>query len=1245
MDSIEKPAESTPDQITDSVRIVGIGASAGGLEALQSFIKSLPSHLEVAVVIAQHLDPHRDTLLTSLLARCTSLKVSEIIDNQPIQANHIYITPPNKHISINGQTFQLTTTTQVPSPKPSVDVFFHSLATSEKDRAIGIILSGTGSDGAHGVRAIKSEEGFVMVQEEITAKYNGMPRAAINTGCVDMILPPERMWSELSFFLSKDRKRSDNVSDTIPSHLEQVFALLHQRTNHDFSEYREATLMRRIERRCLATKQGTLEKYLSYLELNPQELDQLFNEILISVTSFFRDNEAFDALSQVMQEILDKKTPGDDIRIWVPGCATGEEAYSIAILLSKILEKRIYQFNIQIFATDLDETCISTARKGSYSVTSVNDVEQPVLDSYFSKNNSILQLHKFIRDMVVFTKHDLIKDPPFLKLDLVSCRNLLIYMKPELQQPVFAMFHYSLQTQGYLFLGKSEAIGQAADLFTTIDSSNKIYKRRPGSTSPTIKVRFPNRYIPTIKRKASPKKSYSVAETIQSELIKRYAPLAVLVTEEGEILHYQGNFTGYFEHDSGQIETNLLRLLCKELRIEIQTLLRRSIKTEAECYSPSVKLVVNGKPMMMVISVVPMLIHEEQTGNFLVCLEEKEVFSKEPTFTQEATPGENARIIELEQELTATREHLQTVMEELQTYNEELQSTNEELQSTNEELQSTNEELETSSEELQSTNEELITVNEELNALSTELSRANLDLINMQNSIGFPLIVLDQDFRIIRFTSSAVKIFDLSPGHEGQVLTSIPSHYPFPEMRTWLKQVLAHNEPLEQQVKLSDAIYRLHILPYFSEKNEVTGLLLLFLDETEILAVQEALAIRNQELQEAKSFAESANQAKSHFLSTISHEIRTPLNIVLGMSQILYEELEGEDQQRIELINQSGNALLDLLSNVIDLSKLEEGKLELEEQAFALPAFLDRLLGLYQPAVDKKQCVLKHSIEADVPLYLRGDMLRLQQILSNLVSNAIKFTDRGSITISVKKVGPLQDLRQPIMFSVTDKGIGVPLEQQERIFTPFSQGGSPNSRRYGGSGLGLTICRTFVELMGGELKLTSKENEGSHFFFTIPLVVADPMDVANAVEKDLLEDLNAVQGIRVLVAEDDEDNKTVIVKFLEKLHAEVSVASDGEEAWQLFQKNSYDLVLMDMQMPRMDGYTAVSEMRAWERQHEKSMTPIIALTAYATLEELRPCLDAGCDTYLIKPFKKNTFLNIIANLLGKYRLYSLLPQS
>jgi two-component system CheB/CheR fusion protein len=814
--------------------IVGIGASAGGLEALSLLLPSLPKNLGLSYVVVQHLSPTYRSMMSQLLGRETTMPVRDIEDSMSPEPNTVYITPPNRNLTLLDGHFRLVEPAKESLPKPSVNRFFASLAEEIGESTIGIILSGTGSDGAAGIHAIKAAGGFTFSQDPETAKYSGMPQSAIDTGSVDWILPPENMGAEISLIvLNRGLIPVATQAASAPATLKTLLGKVRSRTKVDFSQYKEPTLWRRIERRMAANHVSTLHDYLQVVDQTPVELDKLCKDILISVTAFFRDTDAFVRLDKVVADILASKQPGDDIRVWVAGCATGEEAYSLAILFSERLGAAFDQYRLQIFATDIDLDAMSLARRGVFAASSLAHMDRGRLRANFTPHGDRYEINKNLRDVVIFARQDLVQDPPFLRLDLVSCRNVLIYFQSELQARLLSVFHCALNPGAYLFLGKSEGIFQQEALFGVVDKDGRLYRRHGVSARlPLLRseMQIPAAGLNQHQRPSKPTTPLGFENILLEAAGRHFIPTSLLINGKFEIRHIHGDASRLLNVSPGRPAFDLISLIRRELRTEVQVLMRQAQVKQAVAHGRPRHIKALDPTRGVRLSVHPV----SSTGGealFMVCIE----WILPPAGKNSVEDNGNVTDKELEDELAATREHLQTLVEELETSNEEMQALNEEIQASNEEMQASNEELEASNEELQSTNEELATVNEELQIKTAETQELNVELECIQNSVDYPLLVLDRNACLQRFNSAAARLFKLGAAQVGRHLRDLPLPPDMPDLVADSQQVIDTQNALDRQiVNANRRHYSLHIAPLLRDPQRTAGVILLFADNTSL---------------------------------------------------------------------------------------------------------------------------------------------------------------------------------------------------------------------------------------------------------------------------------------------------------------------------------------------------------------------------------------------------------------------------
>jgi two-component system CheB/CheR fusion protein len=829
--------------------IVGIGASAGGLEALEIFLANMPPAPEIAFVVIQHLSPKHKSIMASLLRKYTPMRVLEIEDGMQIQPSCVYLNPPDKDVATISRHLYLTEPPQTHGINLPIDSFFRSLSEDLSEKAICIILSGTATDGTLGLKAVKSEGGLAMVQDPDTAKYNGMPNSAIATGLVDFILPLQKIPGELIKYVQHsyiDRpERIETAEQQFKNYVQKMLGLIRTRTGHDFTKYKQTTIRRRIERRMAVHQLDSLKNYMAYLEKTPAEVDILFKDLLIGVTNFFRDTQVFDVLKEKVIPGLVKSQENDaPLRVWVAGCATGEEAYSLAILFAETFSKLKKQVGVQIFASDIDTTAIEFARAALYPDSIAADVSPERINRFFVKEDNAYRVRKQIRDMIVFAPQNLIKDPPFSRLHLASCRNLLIYMEPALQKKIVPLFHYTLVPNGFLILGTSESIGGFSHLFSAVDTKWKIFKRKPYiddrianyPRTPFYNIlpqpaSIDERRVPTVAD------IHNRAERI---VLENYAPPCVLINDRFEILDFIGDTDRYLKTPTGKSNFNILKMARKGLRYKLNTALHQALKQKKTIVSKGLGVQHNNKLRTVDLVVRPIMERGFSQGFMLVMFEGRT--SQEPVQKNIKAEGitTDPYVLSLEQELLSTREYLQTTNEELETSNEELKSTNEEPQSVNEELQSTNEELETSKEELQSTNEELITVNAELLKKVDELSEVNNDINNLLASTEIGTVFLDINLCIKRFTPAAVEIFNLIHTDIGRPISDITSKIQIDDLYNRSREVLQTSARQDAEVQDRNGLwYSMRLMPYRTLENVIEGVVINFVDISKIKEINQ----------------------------------------------------------------------------------------------------------------------------------------------------------------------------------------------------------------------------------------------------------------------------------------------------------------------------------------------------------------------------------------------------------------------
>lgn len=833
--------------------VVGLGASAGGLDAFERFFTHTAIDTNMAYVLIQHLDAEHVSILPELIARFTRMPVLQVTNNLPVVPNHVYVIPANCNIALQQGKLILSQLEAKRGDRLPIDFFFHSLASDQGERAIGIVLSGTGSDGSQGIEAIRSAGGIVIAQSPESAAYDGMPRSAIATGMVDSTLPPEAMPAELLRYTQTHEPFStllfnqDRIEFIDP--LKKIFSLLYGLTRQDFSFYKQSTILRQIERRMKVNFLNNLNQYVLYLQEKPEELQLLFSDLLIGVTRFFRDPEAFESLSKRAILPIINKNPGNEIpiRVWVPACSTGEEAYSIAISFQEQLEAMGVRRKVQIYATDIDPQAINQARAGVYRSQIQFDLSEERLQRFFTLDGSMYQVKKSIRDMVVFAVQNLIMDPPFSRLDLISCRNLLIYLEPETQRRIFPLFHYALNLDGFLFLGNSETVGGFGDFFRTLDRQHKIYckKETAQAVIGEVKFRVPpgNHTVPSLLSIEKEENQLSLQKWTENALLNFFLPACVVTDEKFNVLYVQGHTSDYLESPTGEMTNNVVKMAREGLRVKLSASLRKAMSQMTQVQISPLRYTINQIDHAIRLTVKPFFGAVGGQTLVLIVFEDLRQESKNKTVLPSASsaPNKDIRIAELEQDLQLKEDYILSTINDLETANQDIKLVNQDLMSANEELQSTNEELETSKEELQSINEELSTVNTELQRKNEELSTTVNDLNNFLTSTEIATIFLDLDLQIRRYTPTIISIFNLLPGDIGRPIQHFVSNLAYDKMIADCQEVLEtlYSQAVEVQTH-QGAWYLMTIKPYRTVEHMIDGLVITFFDITEQKKSEEA---------------------------------------------------------------------------------------------------------------------------------------------------------------------------------------------------------------------------------------------------------------------------------------------------------------------------------------------------------------------------------------------------------------------
>ncbi|MGQ0644037.1 MAG: chemotaxis protein CheB [Elusimicrobiota bacterium] len=1356
--------------------IAGVGASAGGLDAFKALLRPLPADIPLALVLIQHMDPNRKSLLAEILSRETDLPVAEITDGETVRPGRVYVIPSGRHLSIREGRLRL-------SPRAdslaTIDHFFRSLAADRGPRSAGVVLSGTGQDGSRGLRAIKEAGGATFAQDAGSAGFSGMPVSALDSGFADYVLPPERIGEalarlgrgqSLSAFVGARKERQIKLGD--------MYAILRAQTRVDFTAYKKETLERRVARRMAMLKMRRLEDYLRHLAEHPAEVQRLYEDLLITVTRFFRDPKIWTALREkILPGVLAAKAPRDTVRVWVPACSTGEEVYSLGMTLLELLEERGRRTAVQIFGTDIHEGNLQKARQGAYPAALLRDMAPERLRRFFVKKDDQYLVRRELREACLFSKQDVTQDPPFSRLDMVSCRNLLIYFSPDLQARVLSIFHYALVDGGLLLLGPSENALGSPELFETADKRLALYRKTAAVSAAAFNLRStrgrgPSPSTPGPKAPSNAWNEATPGEALDHYLLSQNAPPALLINAELEVLHSRGPLEPFLAPFSGSPSFNLRKVGRPGLAAVVEKAAREADRRKGPAARHWLRAGARGLRKYE-CRVTPLSGPLRRARRYMVLFKVVEAArapAAPPARSDKAADEVLLYAQQLESELSAARDYMHKALREKDTAYEELRAANEEIMSSNEELQSTNEELETAKEELQSANEELITVNDELkNTLervrelndkleeaqqiaqlghwewdiasdkivwSDELYRifglspregpmtyeAYLQKLPLEDrqaqrervrgalEDGKPFellrrivwpdgqarflstrgrVIRDADGRAVRMVGTtqdvteAKKIqgalesqtamlqavleqaadgvivydrrgnrtlvnaaarrlagldpdgrtLDLPPGDWGAVY--YPDGRPMPADHWPVTRALRGEAAAGQQVRMlrpDGTAYDLLMgcAPIRNAAGDVVGAVATFTDITARRRAEEKAAALNRELEAARDAALESVRAKSQFLANMSHEIRTPLNAVVGMSSLLMDgALDVRRQEQVKIVHDSAVSLLGVINDILDFSKMEAGKLSLEPGVFELGPLLESCLNLFRLQAKEKGLELEWAVAAGTPPRLVGDHGRVRQILVNLLSNAVKFAARGRVKVAARAESS-NGGKISLLTEVSDQGPGIPAADRDKLFKPFSQLDSSMTRRYGGAGLGLAICKELTQMMGGEIGVRSEEGSGSTFWFRLPLAVAPADGAAESPGLPALPPPRAEDfaSLSVLVAEDNAVNRKVLLAQLERLGVAAEAVSNGREAVEAAARSRYDLILMDCQMPELDGYEAAERIRRSENGGRR--TPIVAVTAHVLAGDRERCFQAGMDEYISKPVELSELAAVLS---------------
>jgi len=1133
--------------------IVAIGASAGGLEAMMELLKHLPTDTGMSFIYVQHLSPDHKSMLTEILSQKTEMKVQEIDDMDKIKPNNVFVIPYNKGIEITDGRIKLIPRSES-STAISIDILFSSLAHAQKERVIGIVLSGSASDGTIGIKDIKHEGGLTFAQDD-TAKFKSMPHSAISAGVVDFILSPKEIALELAR-LSKHplvktndpKANGEDLIDNSNPDLKIVLNLLHKTTGVDFSAYKMATIKRRILRRMLLYKIETLKQYAKHLSQKNEEIDILYQDLLINVTSFFRDTDTHKYLKEsLFPRLLKRKKAGESLRIWVPACATGEESYSLAMILLEIQGNQATPVPVQIFATDLSSNAISKARIGVYTTQELETVSPKRIQRFFTKADGAFRVNKAVREMCVFAQHNLLIDPPFSRMDFISCCNLFIYLDTPAQKRAVNAFHYALTNDGFLMLGKSENISHSTNLFTSANKKHKIFSRRLNSVSqrlPDLLPRFmkqvvPPENVPSGNRNKTQinvsSKHQGLDQAIDAALMAEFMPASVVIDHQMEIVQFRGTTDLFLTHPKGRATFNILKMARPELAFELRSAIAKVIKTKHRVRKTGIELKLNSEVRIVSLEIVPLAIEWSEPLILILFTEHEqaEIYSHQVNSKKSGSPSKDRRILKLEQELAEAHAQALSISEDQEAVTEELQSANEEVVSSNEELQTMNEELETSKEEIESANEELITTNQELQTRNDLLNESYEYSNAIVSTMHEPMLVLGQDLRVKSANQAFYKKFGVTEEQTvGVLLYDLGNkQWNIPALRELLEDIIPQKSQLSNyEVKhsflnIGEKIMSLNASRVIQKIHREQLILLIIADITEVrhlllekelrqkviltkeikdrkiekLKLEKAVNQRTHQLKKAYEALEeknkellNTNKELEAFTYVSSHDLQEPLRKIQTFAGIILEKenknLSDSGKNYFRLMHESAEGMQKLIQDLLAFSRLRAGDRKFETTD--LNAIISEVKQEFQEIIAEKQAVIE--VKESCRVYIIPFQFR--QLMDNLIGNALKFSKADvppRITIRSRKVKyedlNIKDLPEQKVYchiSVTDNGIGFEQKFSTKIFEVFEK--LHSSEEYSGAGIGLAVVKKIIDNHNGIITATSVLKEGTTFDIYIP---------------------------------------------------------------------------------------------------------------------------------------------------------------
>ncbi|MET3900930.1 two-component system CheB/CheR fusion protein [Devosia sp. UYZn731] len=1199
---------------TPARTLVAIGASAGGLDACTRFVGAMPVGQGIGMILVQHLDPRHESLMVALLATRTGFAVEQAVEGAEVLADHLYVIPPGAYLTVNQGKLHLQSPPDHQGARLPFDTLLESLATQHGEQTFGVVLSGTGTDGSAGLQALKAAGGFCIAQDPKEAGYDAMPSNAIATGAIEVIATAAAIPAVIQRHLGGSRhatKKTVAAPVTPDDLLTDILDAIKTGSTHDFNGYKLGTVLRRVERRMALAGllPSAMAQYLQMLRSHPAEQDLLASDLLINVTSFFRDPKVFDYLAaNVLPGLIADCRDGEKLRIWTAGCSTGEESYSLAMLLKEAIDASGRDIPVQIFASDADEDAVATARLGTYDDTIAQTMAPERLARFFIQEGSSYRVLPELRSMVAFSVQNVLSDPPFSKLDLISCRNLLIYLSPESQAKVMSVFHFALRAGGVLLLGSAETAGNAPGQFELISKPEKLYRQigpiRHGDIGVTIKTKAASSVSkqPMI----GMARQISLSDLCRRLVMDSYAPAAALIDAGNGCVFSMGPTDRYLRIAPGYPTTDLLAMATPALKIKLRAALQKAREGNKRIVADGGRSREHGTAFK--IDVQPVI--HEGIDYCLVCFIDTIAPARSAKGSADRTDGTN----QLERELEATKADLQDALRDLETSGQEHKAVNEEALSVNEEYQSTNEELLTSKEELQSLNEELTALNSQLQETLERQRTTSNDLQNVLYSTDLATIFLDTKLNIRFFTPATKALFSVIPGDVGRPLSDLNALASDTALLTDATAVLKSKVPIEREIEtLNGDWFIRRILPYRAENGQIEGVVITFANITERRHTAEALEI-------AERTARSANIAKSRFLAAASHDLRQPLQSLKLVQGMLSKSMHDEAAKKLlARLDDTVGAMSGMLNTLLDINQIEAGTVQAHKTAFPIDDILRRLRGEFTYVAQSQGLKLRvvHS-----SLVVLSDPQLLEQMMRNLLANALKYTRTGKVIIGCRRRG------DQVSIEIIDTGIGIPKREQAAIFEEYHQLHNEARERSQGLGLGLSIVKRLGDLLDHHVGVQSTPNRGSCFSIAVPMVgtaaAARPTTLANTAPK--------ARVARIMVVEDDPEIRDLMQILLRQEGHEVETAADGPLALDMVGNQGFDpqLIMADFNLPNgMDGIEVIADLRG--KLHRK--VPAIILTGDISTGALQSIGLTDC-LHFSKPVKAIELVGAINRLLA-----------